>query len=266
MTDVLGALLGWSGGLAVVVKEDGTRVEIAIADIVSGKPVPPRPPVRHRVSARDAQVRGFALFADLVSEPLGDWVLRSSSSPARRANSVLAMGDAGVDDPVARVVEFYAAAGKRPRAAVEADSTAETMLRGLGWALDREEDDSLFQIASVSRARRVLRGMPAHDVELVEDGRLVTARLGTAARGVAAYADDWVGFGSIEVDPAHRREGLGLAIMDALLEWGAERGATTAHLQVVADQSAAVGLCRRLGFTTHHVFRYLAASGPVPLS
>ena len=72
-------------------------------------------------------------------------------------------------------------------------------------------------------------------------------RIGDRASGVAAYADDWVGFRAVEVDPAHRRQGLGLAVMAALLEWGAERGATTAYLQVLGDNAPALALYERLG-------------------
>ena len=43
MTDVLGTCESWEDGLVRVRREDGTVVEIAVADIVSGKPVPPRP-------------------------------------------------------------------------------------------------------------------------------------------------------------------------------------------------------------------------------
>ena len=77
------------------------------------------------------------------------------------------------------------------------------------------------------------------------------------ASGVAAYADDWVGFRSIQVAPDQRRRGLGLAVMAALLEWGAEQGATTAYLQVLGDNAPALELYDGLGFTTHHAYRYL---------
>ncbi|HET7351353.1 MAG TPA: hypothetical protein VFJ28_10485 [Marmoricola sp.] len=43
MTDVLGTCESWEDGVVTVRREDGTEVEIAVADIVSGKPVPPRP-------------------------------------------------------------------------------------------------------------------------------------------------------------------------------------------------------------------------------
>ncbi len=94
MTDVLGICTAWGDGVCVVAPESGPAVVIALADIVSGKPVPPRPSPRLRVSPRDAQVRGFALFPDLEVSPLpgpSGWLLRSSATAtARRANSVLA--------------------------------------------------------------------------------------------------------------------------------------------------------------------------------
>ncbi|HEU5456401.1 MAG TPA: hypothetical protein VFU85_12020, partial [Nocardioides sp.] len=49
MTDLLGVCTAWGEGRCVIRPESGEPVEIALADIVSGKPVPPRPSVRHRV-------------------------------------------------------------------------------------------------------------------------------------------------------------------------------------------------------------------------
>ncbi len=66
------------------------------------------------------------------------------------------------------------------------------------------------------------------------------------------------GCSGIEVDPAHRRQGLALAVIGALLEWGAERGAGTAYLQVTSDNGPALALYARIGFVTHHAYRYLA--------
>ena len=257
LTDLLGVCTAWGDGVCVVQPESGDPVTIATADIVSGKPVPPRPAPRLRVGAAEAQVRALALWPDLEIEPLGDWLLRHSpASTARRANSVLAMAPSGVDDDYDRVVAFYASRTGRPIAAVIPDSDEDTLFRSRGWVLESHDADTLFQVAGVARARR---GLPAADgVALEEDGDLVVARLDGRASGVAAYARDWVGFRSIEVAPEHRRRGLALAIMSALLEWGAERGATTAYLQVLGDNTAALGLYEGLGFTTHHAYRYLA--------
>jgi GNAT superfamily N-acetyltransferase len=263
MTDVLGICTTWGDGRAVVRTEAGEVVEIATADIVSGKPVPPRASIRDRVSAQDAQVRALALWPDLVTVPLGAWVLRSSvSSRARRANSVLAMTSAGVPDAADAAVAHYRAIGQRPIAAVLPGTEEEALFLGRGWGPESNDGNTIFQVASVAHTRRGLRNLPHVEVRLDEDDDVVTATVGdpTApiASGVAAYADDWVGLRTIETHPAHRRQGLGLAVMAALLGWGAERGALTAYLQVLDGNDAALALYGRLGFRTHHEYRYLA--------
>ncbi|MGB0100469.1 MAG: GNAT family N-acetyltransferase [Nocardioides sp.] len=268
LTDTLGVCMSWAEGACVVQREDGTTVTIAIADIVSGKPVPPRPPTRHRVSPAAAQRRALALWPDLHTEALGDWVLRHSpTSGARRANSALAVGPSGVAGDYDAVVAFYAERTGRPIAAVLPDSEEDALFRAHGWGPESGDADTLFQIAGVATVRRALRSHQTQaprrarpPVELDEDGDLVTVRIGDRASGVAAYADDWIGFRGLEVDPAYRRQGLALAVMAELLDWGAERGATTAYLQVLADNAPAIGLYDRLGFTTHHGYRYLAPS------
>jgi GNAT superfamily N-acetyltransferase len=264
LTDLLGVCLSWGDGVCVVQPETGDPVTIATADIVSGKPVPPRPAPRLRVSPAEAQRRAMALWPDLETRPLGDWLLRhSTASTARRANSVLAMAPSGVADDYDRVVEFYASRTGRPIAAVLPDSAEDALFRSHGWGLESHDADTHFQVAGVAAARRAVVSRlaaltPQPPVELVEEGHLVTARLDGRASGVAAYDRDWVGFRSIEVAPEHRRQGLGLVIMAALLEWGAEQGATTAYLQVLGDNTPALALYERLGFTTHHAYRYLA--------
>ena len=160
MTDVLGVCTAWGDGVCVVSPDSGgPPVTIPLADIVSGKPVPPRPSPRLRVSPRDAQVRGFALFPDLVVTPVpgpSGWLLRSSATAtARRANSVLAFpsGPFGPDE-VSVVEHHYAALGKPPVAAVLGDSDERTYLAGLGWVPESHDADTLFQLASVAACRR----------------------------------------------------------------------------------------------------------------
>jgi ribosomal protein S18 acetylase RimI-like enzyme len=269
MTDVLGTCTSWGDGVCVIVPDgDGPRepVTIRLQDIVSGKPVPPRSSTRHRVSPAEAQRRALALWPDLETEPLGDWLLRRSrSSTARRANSVLAMGPSGVEDGYERVVAHYEALGQRPIAAVLPDSAEDALFRGHGWVPESHDHDTVFLLAGVAAARRSLVGvqLPDLDVAIIGD-HVVTAEASTddgrvLGSGVAAYADDWVGFRSIEVDPAERGRKLGLLLMAQLLEWGAERGATTAYLQVLGDNTRAFALYEGLGFTVHHQYRYLAA-------
>ncbi len=168
---------------------------------------------------------------------------------------MLAFGPSGVADDVERVVEHY----ERPVAAVLAGSPEEERLRGLGWVPESGDADALFQIAGMAQVARALRDVDDADVRVdVTDGA-ARARCGDHASGLAAVRDDWWGVRSVEVAPEHRRQGLALRVMAALAEWGAEQGATTAYLQVLADNDPALALYARLGFRTHHVHRYLAA-------
>jgi GNAT superfamily N-acetyltransferase len=257
-TDLLGTCASWDGTTCVVVPEDGVPVPIPVADIVSGKPVPPRPSVRHRVSPLEAQLRSMAMWTDLETAPVGSWTLRHApGETARRANSVLAFEASGVGDDYEQVVSWYAGRTGRPIAAVLPDSPEDALFRGHGWGPESHDADTVFQVTGVARARR---GLPAASDEVVvtEDGAHASARMGDRASAIATFDRDWVGFRAIAVSPEHRRQGLGLQVMSALLEWGAERGATTAYLQVLGDNTPALRLYEGLGFTEHHRYRYLA--------
>ena len=270
MTDVLGTCLSWGDGVCVVQPDagaDGSPVRIPIADIVSGKPVPPRTSPRLRVEPQEAQVRALALWPDLEPRPLGSL----AAAPVRDLDRTAGQLGAGDD-----------AVGRRGRLRVGG-----RVLRGPGPAADRGgppglgggRDVPLARLGAREprrghrlrgRGRRPGQSVPSGtspsgvDVLLEGDDHLVTAEARTddgrvLASGVAAYDDDWVGFRTIEVDPAERGRGLGLLIMAELLEWGAERGATTAYLQVLGDNARAFRLYDGLGFVPHHRYRYLAA-------
>jgi N-acetylglutamate synthase len=83
-----------------------------------------------------------------------------------------------------------------------------------------------------------------------------------AAKGRVSCHGDWAGITDVWVSPEHRRQGLGSVVMATLLGWAAERGATTAYLQVRGDNPAALALYASLGFRTHHTYRYLAPPDP----
>jgi len=297
MTDLLGVMEAWTGTTTSIRAEDGTLTEIALADVVSGKPVPPRASPRHRVPAEQACRLANASWPAVHAEPLGDWLLRASGGFSARANSVMAVGDPGVPfaDALARVGAFYAGHGLPAWAQVVVGSGTAADVEATGWGTARPgEADSLFQLASVAQATRAIRPLLpgtappvrvtptvteawlAHDQRALahrEDAvavlegpaevGFVTVGDGEAAlaRGRVACGDDrdWAGITDVWVDPDHRRRGLGLVVVAALLEWAAERGAGTAYLQVRADNPPALALYARLGFATHHAYRYLAA-------
>ena len=296
MTDLLGVMEAWEPPTTTVRAEDGTLVEIALADIVSGKPVPPRPSVRLRVSADEAEHRALGSWPPVEQAPLGAWVLRASGGWTARANSVLATGDPGLPFPaaVAAVLAFYAARDLPAWAQVVVGSPEEQAFLDAGWVTARPgEDDTVFSVASVAQASRAARRAlpadppPAEVTAALTDGWLRHgAAPGTGAAGRAVLegaaevgfvtlgpaddpvatgrvaltggADPWAGITNVWVSPALRRRRLGVVVMAELLDWAAERGVTTVFLQTRGDNPAALALYERLGFTEHHRYRYLA--------
>jgi ribosomal protein S18 acetylase RimI-like enzyme len=296
MTDLLGVVESWGATSTRVRAEDGTVTEIALRDIVSGKPVPPRAAPRMRVSAEQACLLSNASWPAVHVEPLGDWLLRASGGFSARANSVMAVGDPGVPFEAAleRVLTFYTDHGLPPWAQVVVGSPTADRFTDAGWVTARPgEADSEFQVAAVAQAvRAVHRLLPdpappvdvgttlspawlanddrarSHHAEAVAvlEGPQDVAFVGVPggdgalrAKGRVACDGDWAGITDVWVSPDHRRRGLSLVVLAALLGWAAERGATTAYLQVRGDNAPALGLYRSLGFRTHHTYRYLAA-------
>lgn len=265
MTDLLGICVSWTDVACEIQPETGSAVRIPLGDIVSGKPVPPRPPARLRIDPYDAQVRAGRLFPDLRTEPLGGWLLRHSAhSTARRANSVLAFGPSGRDDDLTQVTRAY----HRPVAAVLSESEEGARLTAAGWGPEDpvgSPADTSFRLIGVAAAQRAAGSRPTVcDLASLADGvvrAVITEQGREVARGIGAYADDWVGFRAVEVASDQRGRGLGRTVMAALLEWGAEQGARTAYLQVRSDNRPALGLYDSLGFLEHHRYRYLVAPG-----
>jgi ribosomal protein S18 acetylase RimI-like enzyme len=266
-TDVLGTCTAWGTDSLTVDREGHGPVRIPLAEVVTGKPVPPRASVRARVPARAAEDHGLGLWPDMERVDLGAWVLRARPAapgdrPRKRANSALAMGDAGIPLTHAtnEVHRFYDARGQVPMVQVEQRSSYERWFRSLGWT-PVAGGDAHFQVAPTSQALRAA-GRGVDGTELTETGSSCVVELvdqTVVARGEAYVDGDWVGLHTVEVDIARRRQGLGTAVIADLLDWGASLGATTAWLHVEVDNAAALATYGRLGFVTHHTNRYLVA-------
>ena len=300
MADVLGVMESWTDTATALRREDGTLVEVRRADLVAGKPVPPRPSVRLRVPVADAERRAVASWPPLETAHVGEWLLRASQGFSARADSALLVGDPGrpVEEALDEVAAFYAVRGLPAWVQVVTGSPERDRLDALGWVSARPgEADTAFLLAGVGRARRLAsRQAPTADEPvlterltpdwLAGDARalahgeaarrvlegpdeVVFARVpaggGAAAAGRAALSctaiDTWVGITDVRVAPEHRRRGLASAVLAPLLGWAAERGATTAYLQVREDNAAALALYDRLGFERHHSYAYLRPPG-----
>jgi ribosomal protein S18 acetylase RimI-like enzyme len=105
--------------------------------------------------------------------------------------------------------------------------------------------------------------VPVDVLTAVVDGEVVFARVGDAAVGRAAVtvAPDgtrWAGLSSVHVAEEARRRGLARKVCEALLAWAAERGATRAYVQVLAENTAAIRLYESMDFAEHHRSRYVS--------
>lgn len=289
MTDVLGTCTGWAAGLVTVEREDGTTVTIRTADIVSGKPVPPRPSRFARLSDEYVAERAAGLFVPRETKRIGGWRLRYTGGMRARANSVLPLGDPGLplDEALTAVARFYADRDRAPWIEVVTGSDLHRELEARGWDQARPlEADAEVLLAGVAQVARRVADVPAAEVRhedvvtrawlvgndatlanwaaveaslrlrdavfssVVEDGRQV-------ARARANLAGDWALVADLTVQPDARRRGLGRLVMADLVRWAAERGAETMLLQVIADNEPAQQLYAGLGFERHHACRYL---------
>ncbi|MBS2936895.1 GNAT family N-acetyltransferase [Nocardioides sp. J2M5] len=263
-SDVLGTCTAWDWETLTVDRDGHGPVAIPLADVVTGKPVPPRASVRSRVPASEVERHVEALWAEVTTEPLGAWTLRASPPHGgrlrRRGNSVLAMEDPGIGwaDAVWRVREFYAARDQAPLAQVRLGSDEEERLATLGFA-PTGSGDAHAQLAPVAQLARATRGvttdLPSRTDESPAEATVVLAD--GVARGRGVLSGDWLLVEGLEVDPDHQRRGLATYVLGELVDWGASRGARTAMLHVEVANDGALALYDRLGFRTHHTNRYL---------
>jgi ribosomal protein S18 acetylase RimI-like enzyme len=91
------------------------------------------------------------------------------------------------------------------------------------------------------------------------DQLFASLEAGGAVIGVArvAFSHTWAGVSALHVAPDHRRTGVAGQLIGALADASRARGIRSMYLQVVEANSPARSLCARLGFSTHHEYRYL---------
>lgn len=263
-TDVLGTCTAWGEGSLTVDRDGHGPVRIALSDVVTGKPVPPRASVRARVPAREIELHIGALWTSITTEPLGDWLLRASPPHGgrlrRRGNSALAMDAPGIGwaDAVWRVRAFYAALEQEPWIQVQRGSAVEETLATLGF-VPMGDGDAHAQLAPIAGALRSLRAVAPDTAGagLDESDDRLTVDLEAVATGRGVLSGDWLLVEGLMVDPAERRRGLASGVLAELLDWGASRGARTAMLHVETANIGAQSLYERHGFVTHHTNRYL---------
>jgi ribosomal protein S18 acetylase RimI-like enzyme len=74
--------------------------------------------------------------------------------------------------------------------------------------------------------------------------------------GLGVIEDTFLGLFDIVVDSRYRNRGLGKLIVESLIAWGKQNGATTAYLQVMVDNLAALHLYEKIGFEEKYKYWY----------
>jgi GNAT superfamily N-acetyltransferase len=287
LTDALGQLEAWQGGVLTIRRRDGSVVDVAWNDVVAAKVVPTTP--RREKTTSPEELQGIAArgWGTAENEWLGRWWLRAAHGFTGRANAVIPLGEPGIaiDEALAHVTRWYTDRGLPPMVQCIVDSELDTELARQGWTALAE---ALLQVGDITAARAALgdgnaaslhKGGTPTDAWIrryradapTEAARIVLgggpdrpetalATIGDddnpVAVGRAVVEGPWLGIAAVSVDEAHRRHGHAKAVMRALLDFGTQHGARRAYLQVWPSNEAALNLYAALGFTTHHRYHY----------
>ena len=76
--------------------------------------------------------------------------------------------------------------------------------------------------------------------------------------GSVVVEDGWAGVHNMATATEHRRRGVARAVLHALLEWAAARGATRSYLAVMETNEAARALYESSGYATAYRYWYRA--------
>lgn len=225
-----------------------------------------------------------------INDRLGDWLLRAAEGWTGRANSVLPLGDPGVDTgtAVAHTERWYAGHGLPARFAIPLPAREDLhgMLIDRGWVpawgamvMTAAIDDVLDEIGPTPSGITAVRISPSPDNRWLagyhyRGGPLppvapAVLRTGTAPRFLSTggptatgicrtvVEEEWLGIAAVEVDPAHRRQGIATLLLVAALRHGLAGGAHHVYLQVESENVPARRLYERVGFTIHHRYSYV---------
>jgi N-acetylglutamate synthase len=127
-------------------------------------------------------------------------------------------------------------------------------------AADAEPDDgwiAAYHYRGTDRQPPVLRRV----LTSAEEQAFISIRTESGVLAIArlSLAGGWAGITAVEVDPAHRRAGLGLAITAAACAEAVARGVRRVFLQVAVDNAGARALYERCGFRYSHRYEYRVA-------
>jgi len=221
-------------------------------------------------------------------EQLGNWKLRANDGVTRRANSVLPLGDPGIDlDEAIDYVEFfYERHGLEAKFQMTEASLPEELddrLARLGYAVELRVH---AQVATIRRLVAAERPWVVHlSPVLTKDwlttyaaaggyeGMVLQARKGileriqpdhvfalstvdgqTAGVGFGVVEQGWLGLFGVETLDQYRRRGVATSLCQSLVSWAMEKGATRVYLQVEEKNTPALALYKKMGLRTLYTY------------
>lgn len=113
----------------------------------------------------------------------------------------------------------------------------------------RRLTESWLDLQGDRSVNEILEGYPSKFIELKIDRK-------TVAVGRLSIAEGWGILTRIYVAENLRRSGFGIEIVSALARSAEAAGCNKLALQVNSDNLVAINLYKKLGFETHHTYRY----------
>ena len=226
-----------------------------------------------------------------IQQTLGTWRLRATMNVTKRANSVYTSGSFPECREWMDVIEdFYRRRSLLPCFHISETSPAELdgILHSSGYskifeccamvascseviARSTESDQFTFEFAGEASSEwiydfMILEGYSPDRYEgyvhifsaigpkkafvsLRNQGKLI-------ALGTVVVERGWAGLSNIIVDEQHRGKGAATALLRSLVNWSLCNGADQLYLQVLKDNSPALSLYRKLGFTPLYETHY----------
>jgi ribosomal protein S18 acetylase RimI-like enzyme len=269
LTDVIGHLESVSPSVRVRTKSDGV-VDIDPDTIVTVREL------SHR-TVRNSEIRALEHAAALAWPGLEQhwvdgWFLRAAHGHTSRANSAVPLEISAILADLPEIVAWYhrrnlpawlALPERLLRVPAEGVKQNRVMVCDK-LARSPGSEVTFLDVPDAAWLSAYERDVPVEVLTAVVDGEVTFASVAgaTVGRGAVTTAPDgtrWLGISSVRVADARRRRGHARAVCEALLNWGAEHGATRCYVQVLTDNSPAISLYESLGFGLHHRVRYVDA-------
>ncbi len=272
LTDAVGHLLAVDPMVRVRTKT-GAVAEFAPADVVALRILTDAP-------VRTSQIRALehaaaAAWPGIEQTWLDGWLLRAGHGTTLAANSAVPLDISASADTIPSIRTWYARRDLTPRLAIPdrllqlppglaAEREEHVLVRDV-----REPDASPEGHAGASPAsgrwpQLDNRRHASVTFAAVIDGELVFGAHPSVAVARAAVTDApdgtrWVGLSALRATDDTSAPGPLGRLYEALLAWGARRGATRGYLRVGQHDSATTALAQSLGFRLHHRSRYFPA-------